>query len=125
MNKQRMTELTLPEAYRRARHSLTSLPWPGEQEDFPSVVGAEHQVVRLFDPPEKARLKRFLVLTAGEALTPALEIGASSTMPAAREKFSNVTIRTVREQLDRHVNPYVYRECEARIGVAGREIGLR
>src|SRR5204862_5168706 len=117
MNNQHMTELTLPESFRGTRNSLTSVPWPAERGDFPSVVGAAYQVVTLFDPPEKARLKRFLVLTAGEALAPSIEIGASAAMQAGLKPFSEVTIKTVREQLDRYANPYVYRECEARIEI--------
>jgi len=120
-----LTHLSLPQTYGQAKQSLTSIPWPADRTDFPAIAGGDYQVVPLFDPPASARLRRYLLLTAGTALPGGLEISASTSTPASSGEFSNVTIKILRENLDRFANPYVYRECEARVSVAGREIGLR
>src|SRR5437762_961418 len=98
-----------------AKHSLTSIPWPVDRDAFPAVDGVEHQVVNLFEPALKPRLKRFLLLTHSDTEIPAeikLKPGRINDRP---EYFSNVKIQILREALD--TKQYVYRECEARISV--------
>ncbi len=125
-----VTKLRLPDAYKGAKHALTSVPWPADRKDIPTASGVKSQVVSLFDPNAQPRLRRYLLLTEAEGELPqTLEIQAkerpldSSTPPA--KGFSSVEVKTLRENLDRKACSYVWRECEARISVAGKEIGLR
>ena len=116
-----MTKLTLHGD--SARHALTSIPWPAEREDAPAARGVASQAIPLFEPHTRPRLRRYLLLThADEGLPQTLEVGSGETAPDSNRQFSNVEIVTLRESLDKN---YTYRECEARITVAGREIGFR
>ncbi len=120
-----LTRLKLPPAYQGARHALTSIPWPAERKDFPSVVGIDHQIVPLFEPALTPRLRRYLLLAEADSLPAELEITTAADHPSRRQFFSDVAIQTLRENLDRHTNSYVYSEREAQIAVADRKIGLR
>jgi hypothetical protein len=107
-----------------ASHALTSIPWPVERNDFPAAEGVDYQVVTLFEPALTPRLKRYLLLThRAEGLPNELRLGGSLALQASGEHFSEVTINAIHEALD--TTKYVYRECDARISVAGKEISLR
>jgi hypothetical protein len=106
-----------------AQHALTSIPWPVERTDFPAVDGVDHQIVTLFEPALKPRLKRYLLLThRAEGLPDELRLGGSLALQGST-RFSDVAINTIHEALD--TTKYVYRECDARISVAGRTLSLR
>jgi hypothetical protein len=105
------------------RRAVTSLPWPAERNDIPFAINAKSQAVALFEPSTVPRLRRHLLLTESDGDLPEeLQIAAGLT-PPAREHFSNVTVRTLREALDGKA--YVYRECEAIIDVGGKSTALR
>ena len=64
MSESALTQLSEPSPS-SARHSLTSIPWPAERDDFPAIDGP-HQIVRLFEEHTRPRLRRYLLLTHGE-----------------------------------------------------------
>ena len=57
-----LVELNLPAGWRHARHALTSIPWPTDRDDVPAAIGVDHQIVQLFEPQNRPRLMRFLLL---------------------------------------------------------------
>ncbi len=106
-----------------AQHALTSIPWPVDRTDFPAAEGIDHQVVTLFEPALTPRLKRYLLLThRTDGLPNQLQLGGSVDVPTGGY-FSDVKVNTIHEALD--TTKYVYRECDARITVAGKSISLR
>src|SRR5690242_5378416 len=96
---------------RAARHALTSIPWPADHDDVPTVEGIAHQIVPLFEPVLTPRLRRFLLLTHSETSLPTeLKLAAQKVPSSASRNFSNVEIKTLHEALD--TKQYTYRECE-------------
>jgi hypothetical protein len=63
-------------------------------------------------------------LLTDRELPATVDLRSTTTLgPEPVENFSNVEMHTLRESLDK--TKYVYRECEARIKVAGKDISLR
>ncbi|MBI4024205.1 MAG: hypothetical protein HY360_04435 [Verrucomicrobia bacterium] len=131
-----MNELTLrlPTSTTGVCLALTSLPWPADHNDVPQAVGVASQAVNLFHPSHgdsslnepytRPRLRRHLLLCASDKGLPAeIEVRGIAPVNEPGPHFSQVTIRTLKENLDK--KGYVYRECEARLSLAGSEFGLR
>src|SRR5262245_36456382 len=100
-----LTRLVLPEFFAGARRALTSVPWPAQRDDVPSAVGAASHVVSLFDPQQRPRLRRYLLVTENASgLSGELEVRGTERMgetPMLRG-FSQVEIATLGENLDRN-----------------------
>ncbi len=122
--KKENTHIKMPQALCGARRALTSIPWPGDRGDVPVADGIASQIVPLFEPHIKPRLRRYLLLCAAErGLPPEITVKGVPQPPPTTKSFSLIRLKTLRENLDKRA--YVYRESEARLTVAGREIGLR
>ncbi|MBI4025649.1 MAG: hypothetical protein HY360_11765 [Verrucomicrobia bacterium] len=116
--------LHLPTSWTGACFALTSLPWPAGCDDLPQAVDVPSQTVRLFDPHTRPRRRRYLLLCASDKGLPAdLEVRGGARVAEPEGHFSEVTIRILNENLTKY--EYVYRECEARLHLNSREIGLR
>lgn len=116
-------QLRLPANQHSATHALTSLPWPAGGKDLPSAIGVDSQAVPLFEPIVPVRQRRFLLLCASEKGMPSDLAIVGGKPGKSLPAISELTVHTLREQLDS--KQYVYRECEARLKVAGRTIALR
>jgi len=120
------TELNLPAAWEECRVAMTSLPWPAADEEMPLVDGVGSQVVSLFEPGRGAWRKRLLLLTESEKGLPRkLVVGSHpSATGQVSSRFSSVTVRVLKESLNK--GAYIYRECEAVVKCgAAREVTFR
>ena len=118
-----LTSLQLASSGAGPVRALNSIPWPAEREDFPSVEGIPSQAVPLFEPHTRPRLRRYLLLCEKpDGLPRELKVvPAKAGEPGV--PFSEVGFRTLKECLEK--GKYVYREEEAVLRLAGREICLR
>lgn len=87
------------------------------------MEGIRSQAVPLFEPRLRPRLRRFLLLCEEPGGLPRELKVVPEKPPAPGVPFSQVGLRTLKECLE--IGKYVYREQEAVIRLAGREVSLR
>lgn len=114
--------LELPQIWQHSRASLTSLPWPADEEGVPVSSAIPSQAIPFFETARGARLRRYLFLT-DSALPAELSIQSGGKSDAPTENFSSVEISAISESTDK--KKYVYRECEAALILGKRRVCLR
>ncbi len=119
------SHLHLAPEYRPRTRSLTSVPWP-QNAALPPASDVECQAVPLFPTDRGVERKRYLFLTLGShGLPEDLSLREGAPSRATGHPFSDVTLRTVRQNIEPGPHQYNYREEEAEVSINGRRIGIR
>lgn len=119
-------QLHLPPEYRPRTRSLTSVPWPSDAKLPPSSAGS-YQAVPLFPEDKAVKRKRYLFLTSGEHPLPEALTLREGNPPEPEDQpfFSEITLRTIRENIQTGPHQYNFREEEAEVSLNGRTLGFR